>query len=224
MSTASSPTANHTLQIRQLGQQDYQATWEAMKDFCLHRSAETTDEVWFVEHPAVFTQGISGKPEHIISNSDIPIIQSDRGGQVTYHGPGQLVMYVLFDLRRLGIGIRELVDTLENISIIGLKQYGLLAVARKDAPGVYLDGKKIASLGLRVKKGCSYHGLSININMDLTPFSYINPCGYEGLEITQLSEHGVKCDLSDFAAILLHELKDQLNYSSLTLGPNTLNV
>ena len=216
--------AEQTLYIRQLGQQDYQATWEAMKQFCLCRDRDTADEVWFVEHPAVFTQGVSGKAEHILNSSDIPIVQSDRGGQVTYHGPGQLVMYVLFDLRRLDIGIRALVDVLENITIAGLKQYGLLAIARKDAPGVYIDDKKIASLGLRVKKGCSYHGLSMNIDMDLTPFSFINPCGYEGLEVTQLSEHGVKCTTSDFAAVLLHELKQQLNYCQLKLGPNTLHV
>jgi len=213
-----------TLYIRQLGQQDYQSTWQAMKQFCLCRDRDTADEVWFVEHPAVFTQGVSGKAEHILNSSDIPIVQSDRGGQVTYHGPGQLVMYVLFDLRRLDIGIRALVDVLENITIAGLKQYGLLAIARKDAPGVYIDDKKIASLGLRVKKGCSYHGLSMNIDMDLTPFSFINPCGYEGLEVTQLSEHGVKCTTSDFAAVLLHELKQQLNYCQLKLGPNTLHV
>ncbi|MEW4981731.1 MAG: lipoyl(octanoyl) transferase LipB [Cycloclasticus sp.] len=216
--------AEQTLYIRQLGQQDYQATWEAMKQFCLCRDRDTADEVWFVEHPAVFTQGVSGKAEHILNSSDIPIVQSDRGGQVTYHGPGQLVMYVLFDLRRLDIGIRALVDVLENITITGLKQYGLSAIARKDAPGVYIDDKKIASLGLRVKKGCSYHGLSMNIDMDLTPFSFINPCGYEGLEVTQLSEHGVKCTTSDFAAVLLHELKQQLNYCQLKLGPNTLHV
>ena len=216
--------AEQTLYIRQLGQQDYQATWEAMKQFCLCRDRDTADEVWFVEHPAVFTQGVSGKAEHILNSSDIPIVQSDRGGQVTYHGPGQLVMYVLFDLRRLDIGIRALVDVLENITIAGLKQYGLLAIARKDAPGVYIDDKKIASLGLRVKKGCSYHGLSMNIDMDLTPFSFINPCGYEGLEVTQLSEHGVKCTTSDFAAVLLHELKQQLDYCQLKLGPNTLHV
>lgn len=193
-----------------------------MKDFCLQRNDETSDEVWFVEHHRVFTQGVSGKPEHVLTSSDIPIVQSDRGGQITYHGPGQLVMYVLFDLHRLGTGVRSLVDVLENITIDGLKKYGLKSVARKDAPGVYLDNKKIASIGLRVKKGCSYHGLSVNINMDLTPFSYINPCGYEGLEVTQLSEHAVKCNLSDFAAILLHEVKAQLNYTELTLGPNTL--
>jgi len=213
-----------TLSIRQLGQQDYQATWTSMKEFCLKRTADSDDEVWFVEHPPVFTQGISGKPEHILRSSEIPIVETDRGGQVTYHGPGQLVMYVLFDLRRLGIGVRALVDVLENITIAGLKKYGLKAVARKEAPGVYLNDKKIASLGLRVKKGCSYHGLSINIDMDLTPFSFINPCGYEGLEVTQLAEHGVKCHTSDFTAVLLHELKEQLHYSKLILGPNTLYI
>ncbi len=222
MNKAPASTSEQALKIRQLGQQDYQLTWAAMKAFCLQRDNNTDDEVWFVEHPAVFTQGVSGKPEHILVDNDIPLVQSDRGGQITYHGPGQLVMYVLFDLRRLGIGIRALVDVLENITIAGLKQYGLTAVARQEAPGVYLDDKKIASLGLRVKKGCSYHGLSININMDLTPFSYINPCGYQGLEVTQLSAHGVKCQLNDVAAMLLHELKAQLHYSQLTLGPNTL--
>jgi lipoyl(octanoyl) transferase len=219
---APASTSEQALKIRQLGQQDYQLTWAAMKAFSLQRDNNTDDEVWFVEHPAVFTQGVSGKPEHILVDNDIPLVQSDRGGQITYHGPGQLVMYVLFDLRRLGIGIRTLVDILENVTIAGLKQYGLTAVARQEAPGVYLDDKKIASLGLRVKKGCSYHGLSININMDLTPFSYINPCGYQGLEVTQLSAYGVKCQLNDVAAMLLHELKAQLHYSQLTLGPNTL--
>ncbi|AGS39042.1 MAG: lipoyl(octanoyl) transferase [Cycloclasticus pugetii] len=212
------------LVIRQLNQQDYLATWEAMKAFCIDRTGETHDEIWFVEHPSVFTQGVSGKPEHVLSASDIPIIQTDRGGQVTYHGPGQLVMYVLLDLRRLGIGVRALVDVLENITISGLKKYGLKAAAQIDAPGVYLNDKKIASLGLRVKKGCSYHGLSINVDMDLTPFSFINPCGYKGLEVTQLSKHGVKCTTADFSAVLLHELKEQLNYSQLILGPNTLHV
>jgi lipoyl(octanoyl) transferase len=219
---APASTSEQALKIRQLGQQDYQLTWAAIKAFSLQRDNNTDDEVWFVEHPAVFTQGVSGKPEHILVDNDIPLVQSDRGGQITYHGPGQLVMYVLFDLRRLGIGIRTLVDILENVTIAGLKQYGLTAVARQEAPGVYLDDKKIASLGLRVKKGCSYHGLSININMDLTPFSYINPCGYQGLEVTQLSAYGVKCQLNDVAAMLLHELKAQLHYSQLTLGPNTL--
>tara|TARA_R110002096_G_scaffold416940_1_gene620353 strand:+ start:20076 stop:20714 length:639 start_codon:yes stop_codon:yes gene_type:complete len=201
------------LHIRQLGQQPYATTWQAMKTFCEQRTVDTDDEVWLVEHPAVFTQGVSGKAEHILSQSNIPIIQTDRGGQVTYHGPGQLVMYVLFDLRRLGIGVRELVDVLENITIDGLKKYGLNAVARKDAPGVYINDEKIASLGLRVKKGCSYHGLSVNVDMDLSPFNHINPCGYKGLKITQLSEHGVHCYPLDFAAVLLHELTIQLNYS-----------
>ncbi|MDX2426072.1 MAG: lipoyl(octanoyl) transferase LipB [Cycloclasticus sp.] len=215
---------NLALKIRQLGLQEYQCTWDAMKAFCEQRTGDTADEVWLVEHPAVFTQGVSGKAEHILNRSGIPIIQSDRGGQVTYHGPGQLVMYVLFDLRRLGIGIRALVDILENITIAGLKKYGLSAVARKDAPGVYIDGEKIASLGLRVKKGCSYHGLSVNIKMDLTPFSFINPCGYEGLKITQLSEHGVNCYPLDFAAVLLHELKIQLNYLPQLANSSTLTV
>jgi len=214
--------AQQSLRIRQLGRQDYQETWASMKAFCEQRTPETSDELWFVEHPPVFTQGISGKAEHILASTDIPIVQSDRGGQVTYHGPGQLVMYVLFDLRRLGIGVRALVDLLENITIAGMKTYGLPAQARKEAPGVYINDKKIASLGLRVKKGCSYHGLSVNLHMDLSPFSLINPCGYEGLEITQLSDYGINCLPADFAAILVHELTDQLHYAPLLVGPTTL--
>ncbi|MEW5009637.1 MAG: lipoyl(octanoyl) transferase LipB [Cycloclasticus sp.] len=214
--------ANQALKIRQLGQQDYQSTWAAMKTFCSERGAKSIDEVWFVEHPAVFTQGISGKAEHILGSSEIPIVQTDRGGQVTYHGPGQLVMYVLFDLRRLGIGVRALVDLLENITIASLKLYGLSAVSRQDAPGVYIAEKKIASLGLRVKKGCSYHGLSVNIDMDLNPFRLINPCGYEGLEITQLAEYSVNCQPADFAAVLLQQLQNELNYAPLLLGTNSL--
>jgi len=215
-------SAAQALKIRQLGLQDYQQTWAAMKTFCIERDADTCDEVWFVQHPPVFTQGISGKAEHILASSDIPIVQTDRGGQITYHGPGQLVMYVLFDLRRLGINVRALVDLLENITINSLKMYGLNANARKDAPGVYISAKKIASLGLRVKKGCSYHGLSINIDMDLSPFQLINPCGYEGLEITKLSDYGVNCLPEDFAAMLLHELQNKLHYAPLIPSANSL--
>lgn len=207
-----------TLLIRQLGTQEYEKTWLQMKAFCANRSTETVDEVWFVEHPPVFTQGVSGKPEHILDAGDIPIVQSDRGGQVTYHGPGQLVMYVLFDLHRLGIGVRELVDVLENTTINVLKQYGIISAAKKDAPGVYVSEAKIASLGLRVKKGRSYHGLSLNIKMDLTPFSKINPCGYKDLKVTQLQEHGVNCHVTDLVAPLLDELMQQLNYTKITTG------
>jgi len=208
-------SANSTLLVRQLGNQPYQDTWQAMKDFCIQRNPEQADEVWFVEHPPVYTQGVSGKAEHIINTTEIPIVQSDRGGQVTYHGPGQLVMYVLFDLNRLNIGVRALVDVLENATINVLKQYGIIAKAKKEAPGVYVADRKIASLGLRVKKGFSYHGLSLNVKMDLTPFSNINPCGYKDLEVTQITELGVNCQTLDLAAPLLDELVEQLDYQNL---------
>ncbi|PCI70644.1 MAG: octanoyltransferase [Piscirickettsiaceae bacterium] len=217
-------TDNKTLLIRQLGTQDYLSTWQSMKDFCNNRSATTADEVWFVEHPPVYTQGVSGKPEHILNAHDIPVVQSDRGGQVTYHGPGQLVMYVLFDIQRLNIGVRTLVDILEASTINVLKQYGLIAVAKKDAPGVYINDKKIASLGLRVRKGSSYHGLSLNVDMDLTPFSFINPCGYEGLEVTQLSNYHVNCRPIDLAPPLIDELKQQLGYNKLLAASNTVQT
>ncbi|PCI18699.1 MAG: octanoyltransferase [Piscirickettsiaceae bacterium] len=223
MKTASN-TEKRTLVIRRLGQQDYHTTWLAMKNFCSSRNDNTSDEVWFVEHPPVFTQGVSGKPEHIHNANGIPIVQSDRGGQVTYHGPGQLIMYVLFDLQRLGIGVRTLVDTLELATINVLKQYGLTGIAKKEAPGVYIDDKKIASLGLRVKKGYSYHGLSLNVDMDLTPFSFINPCGYEGLDVTQLANLNVKCLLLDLVPSLIDELKNQLGYNELVAANNLLET
>jgi lipoyl(octanoyl) transferase len=213
----SSNTNSKTLHIHLLGLQDYKTTWQLMKDFCNDRNDTTPDEIWFVEHPAVYTQGISGKPEHILNANNIPIIQSDRGGQITYHGPGQLVMYVLLDIKRLGIGVRALVDVLELSTINVLKQYGLIANAKKDAPGVYVDEKKIASLGLRVRKGKSYHGLSLNIDMDLSPFSDINPCGYAGLEVTQLTDLNVRCLPLDLAAPLIDELKNQLSYNKITV-------
>ena len=195
-----------------------------MKDFCNNRTDTTVDEIWFVEHPAVYTQGISGKPEHILNANNIPIVQSDRGGQITYHGPGQLVMYVLLDIKRLGIGVRALVDVLELSTINVLKQYGLIANAKKDAPGVYIDEKKIASLGLRVRKGKSYHGLSLNIDMDLSPFSDINPCGYAGLEVTQLTDLNVRCHPLDLAPPLIDELKNQLSYNKITVTNDLLET
>lgn len=204
--------AAHTLAVKNLGLQDYSNTWQAMKDFTHARSDDTGDQVWFVEHPPVFTQGVSGKPEHVLNPGDIPIVHSDRGGQVTYHGPGQLLMYVLINLRRHNMGIRDLVDTLENCTIAVLAQYGITAQARRDAPGVYVDGRKIASLGLRVRKGCSYHGLSLNVDMDTEPFTRINPCGYHGMQVTQLRQLGVNCRPIDLASPLLAELAQRLNY------------
>lgn len=174
--------------IRDLGIAEYQPIWEAMKTFTDGRQPETPDEIWLLEHPPVFTQGQAGKPEHVLNAGDIPIVQTDRGGQITYHGPGQLIVYVLLDLNRLKMGTRDLVTTLENVIIQILNDYKISAHARRDAPGVYVDDAKICSLGLRVRKGFSYHGLAFNINMDLTPFSSINPCGYAGQKITQLRD------------------------------------
>lgn len=176
------------MKIVNLGLQDYLQTWEAMKAFTAHRQGDTDDELWIVEHPPVFTQGISGKAEHLLQNSDIPVVQSDRGGQITYHGPGQLVIYCLIDLKRLGIGIKKMVSLLE-ISIMDLlKSYNIDSHLKEGAHGVYVKDAKIAALGLKVKNGSAYHGLSLNINMNLSPFSQINPCGYQGLAVTQVSD------------------------------------
>lgn len=200
----------NTLLVKNLGMQPYLPIWEAMKTFTLTRGDTTPDEFWCLEHYPVFTQGSSGKPEHILQVSDIPIIQTDRGGQVTYHGPGQLVIYFLMDLRRKGFGIRHLVSGIENAVISLLKEYDVMAQARPEAPGVYIGNAKICSLGLRVKRGCSYHGLSLNVNMDLTPFSYINPCGLQNITMTQMSSLGIALPVSAVAEKLLPHLKQAL--------------
>lgn len=176
------------LRVRELGRRDYEPVWRAMQAFTDRRDADTADELWLVEHPPVFTVGLNGKPEHLLSPGNIPVVPVDRGGQVTYHGPGQLVAYTLLDLRRLGLGPRQLVTVLEGAVIALLAEAGIHAEARREAPGVYVDGAKIAALGLRVRRGCCYHGLSLNVGMDLEPFSRINPCGYPGLKVTQVSE------------------------------------
>ena len=175
--------------VRQLGLQDYQEIWHKMQDFTDNRNAETIDEVWLVEHYPVFTQGQAGKPEHLLQSGAIPLVQSDRGGQITYHAPGQQVMYVLIDIRRhQNLNVRQLVTALEQSVVRTLADYAIEGYSKIDAPGVYIDGKKICSLGLRIRKGCSFHGLAFNINMDLQPFHYINPCGYAGLEMCQLAD------------------------------------
>jgi lipoyl(octanoyl) transferase len=175
------------LVVRKLGLVDYQTVWAAMREFTETRDENSRDEVWLLQHPRVFTQGQAGKAEHVLAPGDIPVIQVDRGGQVTYHGPGQIVGYLLIDLRRRKLGIRELVTGIENSIIAVLRQYDISASAKPDAPGVYLpDGAKIAALGLRVRRGCTFHGLSLNVDMDLQPFSRINPCGFSGLQVTQL--------------------------------------
>ena len=185
-----------------------------MKKFTDERSAETNDELWLVEHPPVFTLGQAGKPEHILNPGDIPIVQSDRGGQVTYHGPGQLVGYLLIDLKRRRLGVRDLVSGIENTLIDFLEHQGITSQARKDAPGVYVGAAKIAALGLRVRKGRSYHGFSLNVDMDLEPFTRINPCGYEGLEVTQLRAQGVKTNVQIASAQLVDHLKHRFGYNT----------
>ncbi|MDO9107072.1 MAG: lipoyl(octanoyl) transferase LipB [Methylovulum sp.] len=194
------------IHIRQLGYQDYEMVLHDMQHFTQHRNPETSDEIWIVEHPPVYTLGLSGKREHLLTVGDIPVVHSDRGGQVTYHGPGQLVVYTLLDTQRLGLNIRELVDVLEHAMIATLAQYGVTAQAKADAPGVYVDGKKIGSIGLRIKKHCSYHGLSLNNAMDLRPFTHINPCGYSGLEMTQLADLGVHVDTADLAVLVTEKI------------------
>lgn len=180
--------------IKQLGRVDYEPTWHAMQAFTAARGPDTPDEIWLLEHPPVFTLGLAGKREHILQTTDIPIIPIDRGGQVTYHGPGQVVAYLLLDLKRRGYGVRELVARMEQAVIDLLAVYAVTAERRERAPGVYVVGKKIAALGLRIKHGMSYHGLALNVDMDLTPFTHINPCGYAGLEATQLKDLGVAVD------------------------------
>ncbi len=174
--------------IRQLGNVPYNSTWRRMQAFTEQRGANTADELWLVEHPPIFTLGRAAKEEHLLNPGDTPVVRIDRGGQVTYHGPGQLVLYTLIDLQRRGLGVRALVDLLEQSVIRLLQELGIDAVARRDAPGVYVDGAKIAAVGLRIRKGRSLHGLSLNLEMDLEPFSRINPCGYQGLAVTQLSD------------------------------------
>lgn len=196
--------------VRHLGQQEYQSVWAAMKAFTADRDQRTIDELWLVEHPPVFTQGLNGKPEHLLAPGDIPVIQVDRGGQITYHGPGQTVVYFLIDIQRAGLGIRRLVTLLEQSVIDLLAGYGISGYARPDAPGVYVAGRKIASLGLRVRRGCSYHGLALNVAMDLEPFGRINPCGYAGLRMTQLKDLGVLFEIHKINHDLLNHLKTNL--------------
>ncbi|MGY0599058.1 lipoyl(octanoyl) transferase LipB [Vibrio sp. JZG10] len=205
----------HQLVVKRLGRQDYEPVWKAMHEFTDQRTEETPDEVWLVEHNPVFTQGQAGKAEHLINTGNIPVVQSDRGGQVTYHGPGQLVAYFLINLRRKKLGVRDLVTTIENLVINTLKAYNIDSAARPDAPGVYVEGKKICSLGLRIRKGCSFHGLALNVNMDLTPFLRINPCGYEGMEMVQVSQFGGPDNVEAVEKQLIEELVTLLDYEQV---------
>jgi len=174
--------------LRRLGLVEYVPTWQAMKEFTARRTAATPDEIWLCEHPPVFTQGLAGKPEHLLRDIGIPVVKIDRGGQITYHGPGQTVAYLLLDLRRLGFTVKGLVYRMEQAVVDLLAEYGVVAERLAGAPGVYVGGAKIAALGLKVKNGCCYHGLALNVAMDLTPFAAINPCGYQGMPVTQLRE------------------------------------
>jgi lipoyl(octanoyl) transferase len=196
--------------IRQLGLQPYSTVSQAMHNFTDQRNVDTADEIWLVQHPQVFTQGQAGKAEHILAPGNIPVIQSDRGGQVTFHGPGQQIMYVLLNLKRRKLGVRQLVTLLEQTVVTTLRHFAIDARARADAPGVYVGEDKICSLGLRIRKGCSFHGLALNVAMDLEPFLRINPCGYPGLHMTQVSELRPGTRLGDVTPVLVTALLDLL--------------
>ncbi|WP_027911207.1 lipoyl(octanoyl) transferase LipB [Pseudomonas sp. URMO17WK12:I4] len=200
--------------VRHLGLVDYLPTLEAMRTLTAERDESTPDEIWLLQHPQVFTQGQAGKPEHLLAPGDIPVVQVERGGQVTYHGPGQLVGYLMLDLRRLDLGVRELVTVMEQALVEVLASYGVEAAPKADAPGVYVKGDKIASLGLRVRRGCSFHGLALNVDMDMTPFGRINPCGYAGLKMTQLKDLVATPPAFDEVAKRLEQvLRQRLGYA-----------
>jgi lipoyl(octanoyl) transferase len=196
--------------LRWLGRAEYEPTWRAMQAFTEQRGPETRDEVWFLEHPPVFTLGMNAAREHVLAPGDIPVVQIDRGGQVTHHGPGQLVVYPLLDVRRSGLGVRQLVMALENGIIALLASWNIVAIGRRDAPGIYVEGRKLASIGLRIRRGCSYHGLAFNVAMDLEPFRRINPCGYRGLEVTDLRTLGISLELHSVAELLAPHLLSAL--------------
>jgi lipoyl(octanoyl) transferase len=184
------------LVIREFGLQPYEPVWHAMQEFTNMRDKSTPDEIWFTEHEKVFTLGLNTAPEHLLDTGDIPVVQIDRGGQVTYHGPGQLMIYPLVDLRRAGLGVRDLVTALEQSVVDLAAEYDIDAASRRDAPGVYVDGVKLASVGLRIRRGCSFHGMALNVNTDLEPFSRINPCGFKGLEVTSFARLGAESNLN----------------------------
>jgi lipoyl(octanoyl) transferase len=192
--------------IHSLGLVEYQPTWDAMKRFTAERTAHTRDEIWMVQHPPVYTQGLAGKPEHLLHSTNIPVVKIDRGGQITYHGPGQFVAYLLLDMRRWKINVRQLVRLMEQAVIDLLSEFGVAATGSEDAPGVYVEGAKIAALGLKIKNGCCYHGLSFNVDMDLTPFANINPCGHAGLRVTQACEQGITVTINELQAQLAQNL------------------
>jgi lipoyl(octanoyl) transferase len=187
-------TLERPVELRSLGLRDYEPVWRAMQRYTDERDGDTRDEIWFTEHPPVFTLGLNASREHLLAPGDIPVVQSDRGGQVTYHGPGQLMVYPLVDIRRAGLNVRDLVSALERSVVWLAAEFGIRASGRRGAPGVYVDGRKLASIGLRVRRGASYHGMALNLDVDLEPFSRINPCGYHDLEMTDLARLGIRED------------------------------
>ncbi|MEW5904137.1 MAG: lipoyl(octanoyl) transferase LipB [Pseudomonadota bacterium] len=206
------------IHIRALGLVEYEPTWRAMQRFTAERTAETVDEIWLLQHPPTYTQGQAGKPEHVLNPGAIPLVQIDRGGQVTYHGPGQIVAYLLLDLRRWHLNVRQLVTLMEQAVIDLLAEHGVTAHGRRDAPGVYVGDAKIAALGLKIRNGCCYHGLSLNVDMDLAPFARINPCGYQGLRVTQCIEQGVTLGLEELQGELTQNLVHGLQRHLLDKG------
>ena len=200
------------LLIRDLDVQEYSSVFAKMREFTNDRDSTTADEFWCLQHPAVFTLGANADIKHILAQSNIPIVQTDRGGQVTYHGPGQVIVYVLIDMRRRALGVKELVQQIERAVVDLLYSYNIESKARADAHGVYVNNAKIASLGLRVRNGCSYHGVALNVNMDLTPFSYINPCGFPGLDVTQLKDQGLEASCEKIQKELIIQLCENLQY------------
>lgn len=202
--------------VRSLGRQPYLETWEAMKSFTAERGEHSNDELWCLEHPSIYTQGQAGKAEHILAPGDIPVIEVDRGGQVTYHGPGQLVIYLMMGLTRRKMGVRALVDVIEQAIVRTLAELGMTAKPRPDAPGVYVGDAKIASLGLRVRRGCSFHGLALNVDMDMEPFQRINPCGYAGLAMCQVRDFVPKATMEDIESRLVAQLVAGLDDSTVS--------
>jgi lipoyl(octanoyl) transferase len=207
------------LKIRRLGRQPYEPVWRAMSAFTDNRVADTVDELWLLEHDPVFTLGQAGRMEHVLAPGDIPVVPVDRGGQVTYHGPGQIVGYPLIDLRRVGVGVRELVHRIEQSIIDTVAHWNVTAVRREGAPGVYVADAKLAALGLRVRRGCSFHGLAFNVNMDLQPFHRINPCGYKGLEVTQMVDLGGPSRLAEVEEVLIGEFCRQFGFDASPAAP-----
>lgn len=209
------------MHIRHLGLADYHTVWQAMRDYTEKRGGAEDDALWIVEHPPVYTQGLAGKAEHILNPGNIPVVPVERGGQVTYHGPGQLIVYLLLDIKSANVGVRALVSLIEDSIIAVLAHYGVTAHARADAPGVYVDGRKIASLGLKIRKGCTYHGLALNVDMNLAPFAGINPCGLKGMKMTQLRDLGVRAGMTEVADKVIAQLRTRWQAACATDSNNT---